>query len=88
MDGQKKNCPNGFDDLILAHLENFINDNLPILLTVWFKHLDEGDALAYFHGQISLSDIFDMLGVTVSKEGDITMDNLNKYCKEHNLYQL
>ena len=80
----KKNCPNAFDDEYLAHLENFVRNNLPILLLVWFHHLDEGDALAYFHGQISfdalIKSIEDMPAEATS------MCELDSICRLHDLY--
>lgn len=81
----KKNCPNAFDDEYLAHLENFVRNNLPILLLVWFHHLDEGDALAYFHGQITLQDLLNDIDVDISEIH--SLNELDKFCRSNNLYK-
>lgn len=81
----KQNCPNAYDAEYLAHLENFVKNNKSILLLVWFRHLDEGDALAYFHGQISFLELLDDIDVDID-EPIANATELDKFCKLHQLY--
>lgn len=81
----KKNCPNGFDTAYLKRLESFITHAKPILLLVWFGHLDEGDALAYFHGQITFEDLLADLDKEVPETVN-SLDQLDAYCKENSWY--
>ena len=81
----KKNCPNAFDDAYLTKLEWFINKYKPILLLVWFKHLDEADALAYFHGQISLDELIDDVDYRIPQNIRDLLQ-LDSYCRANDLY--
>lgn len=81
----KKNCPNAFDTRYLARLEYFINANKPILLLVWFKHLDEADALAYFHGQITFEDLLENIEFDIPEKVE-SLPELDDYCLSNKLY--
>lgn len=85
----KKNCPNAFNDDCINKLSDLINRYLPVFLLVWFKHLDEADALAYFHGQISLYDLIDStdLGLTEVLSKDFTLEDVDKICRTYNYYK-
>ena len=82
----KKNCPNAFDADYVSKVENFIQRVKPILLLVWFQHLDEGDALAYFHGQIDLKELLKCCEFYIPEEID-TIDGLDRYCKSCQFYK-
>lgn len=85
----KQNCPNAFDNDKIKSIKNFINNNLPILLLVWYNHLNQSYALKYFEGSFSFEDLLDEVR---SKEDimDImdceTMEDLDIYCRQHELY--
>ena len=81
-----KNCPNVYDSRYLACVEAFIHRVKPILLLVWFRHLDEADALAYFHGQIEFSELIDCISPAVDV-GVFSMEGLDEYCRSHDLYR-
>lgn len=81
----RKNCPNAFDQDYLSNLESFVQHNKAILLLVWFKHLDEADALAYFHGQISFTDLLSNIDFVVPSN-IMSIDGLDQYCINNNLY--
>ena len=82
----RKNCPNAYDKAYVGKLINFLQSYISILLLVWFKHLDEADALAYFHGQISLESLFDDIDYEVP-ESINTLEKLDAYCVTNNLYR-
>jgi len=81
----KKNCPNAFDSNCLNKLHHFVETNLCILLLVWFRHLDEADALAYFHGQIGLNDLTSDIEPEINQE-IFNLVELDDYCINNNLY--
>lgn len=81
----KKNCPNAFDNDCLLKLEHFIRTYYPILLLVWFKHLDEADALAFFHGQITFDALIENIDYAVSNQIS-NLSELDKYCIDNDLY--
>ena len=80
----KKNCPNAFDDNYLDGITSFISRYKSILLLVWFKHLDEGDALAYFHGQINLEELID--DIDYHLKDILSLTELDQYCLDNHLY--
>lgn len=82
----KKNCPNAFDANYLNNLESFIANNKVILLLVWFGHLDEADALAYFHGVIEFEDLLEDISIDVGDNIE-TLEDLDDYCLNHHLYK-
>lgn len=82
----KKNCPNAFDIDYVDKIESFVKYALPILLLVWFKHLDEADALAYFHGQIDFAELLDCID-THTPESIQRIRDLDNFCRENNLYK-
>ena len=81
----KKNCPNAFDSKYVAKLERFVKKYKAILLLVWFNHLDESDALAYFHNQISFEELLNDCEFDLPEVADVS--ELDEYCKKANLYQ-
>lgn len=88
----KKNCPNAYNKSYLQKIHDFINKTLPILLLVWFYKLDEGWALEYFQGRITLQDL---LVHCEDVENDVynelvkinSINELHKFCKKNNLYR-
>lgn len=82
----KKNCPNAFDNEYVESLERFVKSQRPILLLVWYKHLDEADALAYFHGQIDFNDLVDSILYDVDAN-IASIEALDNYCIAHELYE-
>lgn len=82
----KKNCPNAFNKKYLANLEKFIKTYKSILLLVWFKHLDEGDALAYFHGQISFRELLNECEFNIPEEIN-SLAELDNYCIASSSYK-
>lgn len=70
----KKNCPYGYDDTILSGIEYIINKNLPIFLLVWFRRLDDDDAVLYFTGHATFEN-------TIHKVRGVSSDFLNEYEK-------
>lgn len=87
----KKNCPNAFSDEYVNKVSNFINRVLPILLLVWYNKLDEGRALKYFEGAISMRKLLSYcedidLEIKNKMMNAVTLNNLHRICKENNLY--
>ena len=82
----KSNCPNAFDANYVANLKQFIQNNLAILLLVWFKHLDEGTVLAYFYGSIPFSEVISDIEYEIPSNIQ-TADELYKYCIKNDLYK-
>lgn len=82
----KKNCPNAFDKEYLSNLESFVKNYKSILLLVWFKHLDEGDALAYFHGQISFRELLNECEFYIPEEVT-SVKQLDDYCAASSFYK-
>lgn len=86
----KKNCPNAYDDKYVNKVGNFVKMTYPILLLVWFKHLDEAEALDYFQGRETLEELLeyiDFKGYEVDVEKIKTINDLDKICKKFNLYE-
>ena len=81
----KQNCPNAFNHEYVDNLRKFIQNNKSILLLVWFGHLDEADALAYFHGQTTLNTLLSDIDFELP-ESIKTVKELDVYCLENNLY--
>lgn len=79
----KKNCPNAYDPDVLNKLREFIQYVKPVLLLVWYRQVDEADALEYFHNHLSLQD---MLEKNDSYLEPCTLEYLDSYCRDHNLY--
>lgn len=82
----KKNCPNAFDNDYISNLNLFVKNMKSILLLVWFRHLDESDALAYFHGNISLQQLLDDVEFELP-DNIKTIDDLDSFCKSNGLYK-
>lgn len=87
----KKVCPNAYDDNILEKVKDFINRTLPVLLLVWFKKLDEDDALAYFQGHDSFKEMLNCINELdeQTKNELINSENLidlHDKCKRYSLY--
>lgn len=85
-----KNCPNAFDEAFLDDIRTFIGSHLAILELVWHNHLDEGIALAYFHGQLSFQDLLNEIDYAEKYEAIDTLkseDELNEFCKQNDLYK-
>ena len=72
------------DDNYLDGITSFISRYKSILLLVWFKHLDEGDALAYFHGQINLEELID--DIDYHLKDILSLTELDQYCLDNHLY--
>lgn len=81
----KDNCPNAFDNTYIQKLSNFVANYKSILLLVWFKRLDEGDALAYFHGQIPFSELISDIEYDIPDTVKSTKQ-LDEFCLENKLY--
>ena len=82
----KKNCPNAYDDEYVKNIEKFVKITKPILLLVWFGHLDEADALAYFHGNIEITQLFGDIDFDVPTD-IMTLNDLDNFCRNHDLYK-
>jgi len=82
----KKNCPNGYDKKYISNLDKFVKTNISILLLVWFYHLDEADALAYFHGQITFEDLLDSVKYDLPSTVN-SLSELDTFCRQHDLYK-
>ena len=83
----KQNCPNAFDDEYLSKVEPFANKFISILLLVWFNHLDESDALAYFNGQLSWEDLLESIDIEDEDLLDCsTLEELHRYCLLNDYY--
>lgn len=82
----KKNCPNAFDRDYMSVVYKFIETYLPILLLVWFHHLDEAEALEYFHGHIDFVSLIDSIDYDIP-EGVDTLDKLDTICRKNNWYK-
>ena len=85
----RDNCPNAFDSKYIAKMKYFVKSNLPILLLVWFKHIDEADALAYFHGQINFHELIDLADIDLVNDlnDDFTIDDDDNICRSLNYYE-
>lgn len=84
-----QNCPNAFDDEFLNDIKLFISNHLAILQLVWHNHLDEGIALAYFHGQLEFEDLLaeiDYFEEYPQFDQISDEDELNTFCSANNLY--
>lgn len=82
----KKNCPNAYDDEYITKLATFVKQYLPILLLVWFGHLDEADALQYFQGNIPISELIADIEYDIpDKVTNLVV--LDHICRENNYYQ-
>lgn len=81
----KDNCPNAFDAAYIQKLSNFIANYKSILLLVWFKRLDEGDALAYFHGQIPFRELISDIEYDVPDTVK-SAKQLDEFCLKNKLY--
>ena len=82
----KKNCPNVYNQNYIDNLEKFVKLCLPVLLLVWFEHLDEADALEYFHGNIPFEELLTDIDYNVPT----TINNLNEldqYCRDNDYYK-
>lgn len=84
----KKNCPNAFDSKYLKKVSDFIKKMLPILLLVWYDKMDEADALAYFHGNLSLPDLIDSVDIKDSNILNQLKESKNIYALHRNCKQL
>lgn len=82
----RQNCPNAFDYKLLSKLEKFVVNYLPILLLVWFEHLDEAVALEYFHGNIALVRVLNSIDYELPVS-IVSLQELDAYCRQHNLYK-
>ena len=83
----KKNTPYAYDDKIINDVREFIVQHRPLLLLVWFKHLDEADLLQYFYGRITWSELLGDIDTDNDVSDIVTMSQLDQFCKENNLYQ-
>lgn len=77
----KKNCPNAFDKDYVKKVEEFVKRLLPILLLVWYGKLDEGHALKFFEGSLTLKKL-------LSYVEDLEEENLEMIRNAKNLKQL
>lgn len=82
----RKNCPNAYDHAYMQRLEQFVQMNLPILLLVWYRHVDEGTAIAYYYGTCSLAELISDIDYAIPN-AIITREQLHQYCQEHQLYR-
>ena len=78
-----KEYPNCYDSDVLNRVEAFIKKSLPILLLMWFEVVDESTCYNYLQGIDPLSDVIEELGAPSSIT---TLQQLDVYCREHNLY--
>ena len=85
----KKNCPYAFDKQVIEDIRYFIIKNRPILLLVWFRKLNEEDALHYFEGTLNWEELVDCIGWKDNQIEHIckTMDQLHEQCLKYNMYQ-
>ena len=85
----KKNCPNAFDKNYVQKVHDFIQKTLPILLLVWYCKLDESDALNFFEGDISFSDMTSSIDVDENVLKEIkkckTISELHELCLKNNV---
>ena len=85
----KKNCPNAFDKTYVENVTNFVKMTYPILLLVWFKRLDEAEALDYFQGRETLQELLDFIDFDnndINKTQIKTVTELDNVCKQFDLY--
>ena len=85
----KKNCPNAFDKTYIEKVTNFVMMTYPILLLVWFKRLDEAEALDYFQGRETLQELLDFIDFDnndINKTQIKTVTELDNVCKQFDLY--
>lgn len=83
----KKNCPNAFDSSYLLGIIDFINSHIAILLLVWFRKLDEADALAYFTGRIDFSELLTDINANIDKSRISSERALHSVCIENGEYR-
>ena len=87
----KKNCPNGYESSYISKVETFINKFLPILLLVWFEHLDESPALLYLQGHLSFDTLLNRIEVEDEVKSEIlncqSIQDLDVICRRYKLYQ-
>ena len=79
----KKNCPNAFDRTVVSNLSKFVNAVLPLLLLMWYERIDEAAVVEYLVQVESFEDVVSEIGVPSNVT---TMKELDKYCRENNLY--
>ena len=88
----KQNCPNGYDSQYIQKVKNFVNNQLPLLLLVWYRKLDEADLLQYFQGRTNYSSIISLIEVTNKQSEELTLcknnNELHQFCLKYNLYKL
>ena len=79
----KKNCPNAFDRTVVSNLSKFVNAVLPLLLLMWYERIDEAAVVEYLVQVESFEDVVSEIGAPPEVT---TMKELDKYCRENNLY--
>ena len=80
------NCPNAYDAKYVANIEKFVKKCLPILLLVWFGHLDEADALQYFQGNIPFTEL--LADIEYDIPDSVTdLKSLDAYCRQQDWYK-
>lgn len=79
----RKNCPNAFSPQVVSNVKEFVRIELPVLLLMWFEHLDEATAYNYLQGFVDLDDIVEELK---APENISSLNQLDEYCRMKNLY--
>ena len=79
----RKNCPNAFDHTVVSNLSKFVNAVLPLLLLMWYERIDEAAVVEYL---VQVESFEDVVSEIEAPSNVTTMKELDKYCRENNLY--
>ena len=87
----RKNCPNAFDKDYVAKVRSFVNDHIAILLLVWFRKLDDADALSYFTGSWPWTYLLEDIECSDTLKSSLhdikSEEELHEFCLNHGMYK-
>lgn len=88
----KNKYPEMYNEELINEIKNIVIKYKCLLLLIWFGLLDENDLLDYYLKRISLYDVIKDIDVKKKIKKDLllsrTLDELDKKCIKHFLYQL
>lgn len=86
--GDPKKYPLINKDSYVQKIETFVNKFTPLLLLVWYGHLDEADLQKYFEGSLKWDKLMSYIEVPedVPAVSCKSISELDEFCIGHDLY--
>jgi len=86
----KENCPNAFDSNYIQIVQEFVNRQLPLLLLIWFRKLDETEVLEYFNGKVAYGCLLQTIKISRKIKNELLLcknnQELHRFCIKYKLY--